>query len=122
MTDGRDWRRILFGRDAFSTATGASTDPAADLRKAMSDLESDLTETEKQLADAVAEVSACHTRAVAFVQEGKDIEARNALVDKGAAQALRDRLDADAAVLRAMIDECRAVLETSQSAKPNDLG
>ena len=107
-----NWRQILHGKDRLGRVAGG--DPAADLRKALIDLEADLADTEKQLAAAEADVTACHSRAVALVREGRDVEACTALVDKSSAKELRDRLDADAAVLRAMIAECRAVLETAQ--------
>jgi phage shock protein A len=104
---------MLFGKDRLPEAGRASTDPAADLRQALNDLETDLAETEKQVAAAVAEAGASHSRAMAFVQAGNDADARLALVEKSAAEELRNRLDAEAAVLRSMIAECRAVLETS---------
>jgi hypothetical protein len=110
------WKR--FFRSAGALDRHESTDAAVDLRRALTDLEADLAATEKQLATATADASACEARAIERVRSGDDAGAKQALVDKSEAKGLAERLDAEAAVLKAMIEECRAVLDARPAAGP----
>ncbi len=105
-------RSFFGGRDPRHNS---ATNPIADLRQAVADLEADLAETERQLATASSELDLCHARAQECVRSGDDRSAKAALGDKSEAQGRLERFDADAAVLKAMIAECQAVLEAAQA-------
>ncbi len=96
-------------------APRAGSDPRAagiaELQRAMHDLDTDLANAVKQSAVEASRASELETRAMEAIRAGDDVLARECLRRHGEFLGTAQKLEADALVLRAMIAECREVLE-----------
>jgi phage shock protein A len=103
--------------DHESAPATSSPDPAGDasaLRRAVADLAADLAAIGTNLAHEETRATAFETRAMDAIRKGDDRAAREALLAwQGSVDELH-RLDAEATVLRAMLAECRALLDETR--------
>lgn len=83
----------------------------AELERAARDLEADLADVLKEVVLEARRAGELETRAMEAIRNGDDSLAREALQAHQVSVDTLQKLDADATVLRAMIAECRAVLD-----------
>jgi phage shock protein A len=88
----------------------AERDPVVALRDAAHALEADLAAIEARLRTEATRAGEFETRAMAAIRAGDDATAYDALRQQQTFVETLQQLDADAAVVRGMLAECRAVL------------
>ncbi len=106
--------------------TGSSNDAARsrsdrieELRVAVQELETDLAGVTGRIADAMAKASEVEDAAMRAIRRGDDVAARDALQRQHVHLDVVPELEAEAVVIRAMIAECRLVLDEAD-ARPGD--
>ena len=111
------WKAKL--RHAQAGATAGSSPHAARgvpaLRHVVADLDADLAALLAEVAHEKARAAACETRAMDAIRENDDWAAREALSGQKTSVDTLQRLDAEATVLRAMLAECRTVLDQTRA-------
>jgi phage shock protein A len=94
------------------SSTAKDTDTALEeLREATKELTSDYDGLATTIARARARVAEFEVEAMEAIRRGEDVAAREALLRQQKQTASLDSLLADAAVVRAMIDECERILD-----------
>ena len=106
------WKAKIRGEHSASDAgSDAVASGAPSLERAVRDLEADLANLLEQVALEVGRAEQLELRAMDAIRRGDDRGAREAVVAHQDAVDAMQRLEADATVVRAMIAECRAVLD-----------
>ena len=85
-------------------------DAAVELRHSMDALHADLKSVLEKLGTATADAERLEAEAMSAVQRGDDAAARSALLQRVPVAEACEGLEADAQVIRAMLDECATVL------------
>jgi hypothetical protein len=91
----------------MGSLSSVTHNPADELRAMARELEADLALVEAQISATAARMLDVEGRAIAAVKRHDDRSARELLIEQAASAGELEQLDADAKVLRALLDEIR---------------
>lgn len=102
-------------RDLLTRRRDAPADPARILQSEIAGLEARLAAAEQQVAEIQTAAAVAEQSAIDAVRAGDDRLARSALMKQRDYVEEAERIEADVAVLRALLDESRDFLATLPS-------